>query len=190
MVEAAKSDKHHVKAVKPLPSRKVKKPVPLTDCFIAPCQEGCPIHQDITRYMQLAGEGKYEEALKVILNKNPLPFITGTICAHNCMSKCTRNFYEASVDIRRTKLESAQGGIDAVMAALKAPAVTSDKKAAVVGGGPAGLAAAYFLAKGGMKVTVFEKAEKMGGVVPVSYTHLDVYKRQDYMQKQKRNGYG
>ena len=165
MVEAAKSDKHHVKAVKPLPSRKVKKPVPLTDCFIAPCQEGCPIHQDITRYMQLAGEGKYEEALKVILNKNPLPFITGTICAHNCMSKCTRNFYEASVDIRRTKLESAQGGIDAVMAELKAPAVTSDKKAAVVGGGPAGLAAAYFLAKGGMKVTVFEKAEKMGGVM-------------------------
>ena len=72
MVEAAKSDKHHVKAVKPLPSRKVKKPVPLTDCFIAPCQEGCPIHQDITRYMQLAGEGKYEEALKVILNKNPM----------------------------------------------------------------------------------------------------------------------
>ena len=51
------------------------------------------------------------------------------------------------------------------MAELKAPAVTSDKKAAVVGGGPAGLAAAYFLAKGGMKVTVFEKAEKMGGVV-------------------------
>ena len=154
MVEAAKSDKHHIKAVKPLPSRKVKKPVPLTDCFIAPCQEGCPIHQDITRYMQLAGEGKYEEALKVILNKNPLPFITGTICAHNCMSKCTRNFYEASVDIRRTKLESAQGGIDAVMAELKAPAVTSDKKAAVVGGGPAGLAAAYFLAKGGMNIAL------------------------------------
>lgn len=179
MVEAAKSDKHHVKAVKPLPSRKVKKPVPLTDCFIAPCQEGCPIHQDITRYMQLAGEGKYEEALKVILNKNPLPFITGTICAHNCMSKCTRNFYEASVDIRRTKLESAQGGIDAVMAELKAPAVTSDKKVAVVGGGPAGLAAAYFLAKGGMKVTVFEKAEKMGGVVRNVIPGLPYFSRSD-----------
>ena len=165
LAEEAVKDQHHVKAMKPLPSRKMKKEVPLMDCFVAPCKEGCPIHQDITRYMQLAGEGKYEEALKVILNKNPLPFITGTICAHNCMSKCTRNFYEASVDIRRTKLESAQGGIDAVMAALKAPAVTSDKKAAVVGGGPAGLAAAYFLAKGGMKVTVFEKAEKMGGVV-------------------------
>ena len=81
------------------------------------------------------GSRKGKRGLEVILRKNPLPFMTGTICAHNCMSKCTRNFYEASVNIRRTKLESAQGGIDAVMAALKAPAVTSDKKAAVVGGG-------------------------------------------------------
>ena len=165
LVEGARTDKHHVKAVKPLPSRKVNRPVPLVDCFIAPCQEGCPIHQDITRYLQLAGEGKHEEALKVILNKNPLPFITGTICAHNCMSKCTRNFYETAVNIRRTKLECAEGGYEAVMKELKAPAVSSDKKAAVVGGGPAGLAAAFFLAKGGMKVTVFEKEEKMGGVV-------------------------
>jgi len=164
-VEAVKSDKHHVKAVKPLPSRKINKPVPLTDCFIAPCQEGCPIHQDITRYLQLAGAGEFEQALEVILNKNPLPFITGTICAHNCMSKCTRNFYESPVDIRRTKLEAAEGGFRAVMAKLKAPEITSDKKAAVVGGGPAGLAAAYFLARGGVKVTLFEKEEKMGGVV-------------------------
>ena len=165
LVEAVKNDKHHVKAVKPLPSRKIKKPVPLTDCFVAPCQEGCPIHQDITRYLQLAGAGEFEQALEVILNKNPLPFITGTICAHNCMSKCTRNFYESPVDIRRTKLEAAEGGFEAVMAKFEKPAVTTDKKAAVVGGGPAGLAAAYFLARGGMKVTVFEKEEKMGGVV-------------------------
>ena len=58
LVEGARTDKHHVKAVKPLPSRKVNSPVPLVDCFIAPCQEGCPIHQDITRYLQLAGEGQ------------------------------------------------------------------------------------------------------------------------------------
>lgn len=125
----------------------------------------CPDHQDITRYLQLAGAGEFEQALEVILNKNPLPFITGTICAHNCMSKCTRNFYESPVDIRRTKLEAAEGGFRAVMAKLKAPEITSDKKAAVVGGGPAGLAAAYFLARGGVKVTLFEKEEKMGGVV-------------------------
>ena len=165
LLEAVKTDKHHVKAVKPLPSRKIKRPVPLTDCFVAPCEEGCPIHQDITAYLKLMGAGKAEEALEVILQKNPLPFITGTICAHNCMSKCTRNFYETPVNIRRTKLEAAEGGFEAVMAKLKKPEITSGKTAAVVGGGPAGMAAAYFLARGGMKVTLFEKEEKLGGVV-------------------------
>ena len=71
---------------------------------MAPCEEGCPIHQDITNYVELAGKGDYAAALRVILEKNPLPFLTGTICAHNCMTKCTRNFYEESVDIRGTKL--------------------------------------------------------------------------------------
>ncbi|WP_302326100.1 putative selenate reductase subunit YgfK [Enterocloster lavalensis] len=165
LVEAAKTDKHHVKAVKPLPSRKIKRPVPLTDCFVAPCEEGCPIHQDITTYLKLMGAGKAEEALEVILLKNPLPFITGTICAHNCMSKCTRNFYETPVNIRRTKLEAAECGFEAVMAKLKKPEITSGKTAAVVGGGPAGMAAAYFLARGGVKTTLFEKEEKLGGVV-------------------------
>ena len=165
LAEEAVKDPHHVKAMKPLPSRKMKKEVPLMDCFVAPCKEGCPIHQDITTYLQLVGEEKYEEAMEVITEKNPLPFITGTICAHNCMSKCTRNFYESPVDIRRTKLEAAEGGFEAVMSKFKAPAVTTDKKAAVVGGGPAGLAAAYFLARGGVKVTVFEKEARMGGVV-------------------------
>ena len=165
LVEAAKTDKHHVKAVKPLPSRKIKRPVPLTDCFVAPCEEGCPIHQDITTYLKLMGAGKAEEALEVILLKNPLPFITGTICAHNCMSKCTRNFSETPVNIRRTKLEAAEGGFEAVMAKLKKPEITSGKTAAVVGGGPAGMAAAYFLARGGVKTTLFEKEEKLGGVV-------------------------
>ena len=164
MIEAAKSDKHHVKPVKPLPSRKMKDPVPLLNCFVAPCKEGCPIHQDITSYVQLAGEGKMKEALKVILEKNPLPFITGTICAHNCMSKCTRNFYEAPVNIRGTKLLAAEGGYDAVMAELKKPE-TDGRKVAVVGGGPAGMAASYFLARAGVKVTLFEKDEKLGGVV-------------------------
>ena len=165
LVEAVKTDRHHVKAVKPLPSRKINRPVPLTDCFVAPCEEGCPIHQDITAYLKLMGAGKAKEALEVILRKNPLPFMTGTICAHNCMSKCTRNFYETPVNIRRTKLEAAEGGFKAVMAELKKPEITSDKRAAVIGGGPAGMAAAYFLAKGGMKVTIFEKEKKLGGVV-------------------------
>jgi putative selenate reductase len=96
----AKVDPHHRKSMKPLPNRKAKKEVPLLDCFFAPCEEGCPIHQDIPNYVQLAGEGRYADALRVILEKNALPFITGTLCAHNCMYKCTRNFYEESVNIR------------------------------------------------------------------------------------------
>lgn len=165
LVEEVSSNPYHVKAVKPLPSRKMKKEVPLVDCFVAPCKEGCPIHQDITAYLKLVGEGKFLEALEVITEKNPLPFITGTICAHNCMSKCTRNFYEDPVNIRRSKLEAAEGGYEVLMAGLKKPVQDAGKKAAVVGGGPAGLSAAYFLARAGWQVRVFDKDEKFGGVV-------------------------
>ncbi len=165
LAEEAVKDQHHVKAMKPLPSRKMKKEVPLMDCFVAPCKEGCPIHQDITTYLQLVGEEKYEEALDVITEKNPLPFITGTICAHNCMSKCTRNFYETPVHIREMKLKAAENGYEALLEKLPVPAVTKAEKAAVIGGGPAGMAAAYFLRKGGMEVTLFEAKESLGGVV-------------------------
>ena len=165
LAEEAVEDPHHVKAMKPLPSRKMKKEVPLMDCFVAPCKEGCPIHQDITTYLQLVGEEKYEEAMEVIAEKNPLPFITGTICAHNCMSKCTRNFYETPVHIREMKLKAAENGYEALLEKLPVPAVTKAGKAAVIGGGPAGMAAAYFLRKGGMEVTLFEAKESLGGVV-------------------------
>ena len=165
LAEEAVKDPHHVKAMKPLPSRKMKKEVSLMDCFVAPCKEGCPIHQDITTYLQLVGEEKYEEAMEVITEKNPLPFITGTICAHNCMSKCTRNFYETPVHIREMKLKAAENGYEALLEKLPVPAVTKAGKAAVIGGGPAGVAAAYFLRKGGMEVTLFEAKESLGGVV-------------------------
>ena len=165
LAEEAVKDPHYVKAMKPLPSRKMKKEVPLMDCFVAPCKEGCPIHQDITTYLQLVGEEKYEEAMEVITEKNPLPFITGTICAHNCMSKCTRNFYETPVHIREMKLKAAENGYEALLEKLPVPAVTKAGKAAVIGGGPAGMAAAYFLRKGGMEVTLFEAKESLGGVV-------------------------
>ncbi|MDO4276138.1 MAG: putative selenate reductase subunit YgfK [Eubacteriales bacterium] len=160
----AKKDVHHVKNIKPLPNRKTEKEVPLLDCFFAPCIEGCPIHQDITSYIKLAGEGKYADALRVILEKNALPFITGTLCAHNCMSKCTRNFYEEPVNIRGTKLTAAENGYEEVIQEVKAGAADG-KKVAVIGGGPAGIASAYFLARAGARVTIFEKEAKLGGVI-------------------------
>ena len=164
LAASAKKDAHHVKNIKPAPSRKIRQEVPLLDCFFAPCNQGCPIHQDIPQYIQLTGEGKYAEALNVILEKNALPFITGTLCAHNCMTKCTRNFYEEPVDIRGTKLLAAQKAYDEVIKEFK-PAPANGKRVAIVGGGPAGIAAAYFLAREGTDVTLFEKEEKPGGVI-------------------------
>ena len=158
------TDGHHVKNIKPVPNRKSTKEVPLLDCFYAPCSEGCPIHQDIPQYVALTGEGKYKEALEVILEKNALPFITGTLCAHNCMTKCTRNFYEESVNIRGTKLTAAEHGYEQLIGEIRA-GEPNGKKVAVVGGGPAGIAAAYFLAREGAAVTIFEKEEKAGGVI-------------------------
>lgn len=165
LADDARTSPYHVKAVKPLPSRKMSQQVPLLDCFVASCKEGCPIHQDVTTYLQLVNAGQYEEAMDVITEKNPLPFMTGTICAHNCMNKCTRNFYEEPVHIRAMKLEAATHGYDALMRKLKPSPVTREGRAAVVGGGPAGMSAAYFLRRAGMDVTLFEQNDSLGGVV-------------------------
>ncbi len=162
----AHSNLHHIKPIKPEPPRKLKgKKVPLTECFIAPCKETCPINQDIPAYVELVGQGKCLEALRVITQKNPLPFITGKICSHPCMTGCTRRFYDESVHIRNAKLEAARGGMEALIGEIEAPTMLRNKRVAVVGGGPAGLAASYFLARAGMPVTVFEKRESMGGIV-------------------------
>ena len=165
LLNKARKSRHYRKALKPLSYKKIERKVPLTDCFTAPCKEGCPIHQDITAYLHLVGEGRYKEAMEVIMEKNPLPFITGTICAHNCMKSCTRNFYEEPVDIRKMKLIAAEKGYEKWLAEQKVPEIKYEGKAAVIGGGPAGMSAAYFLRRAGMKVTIFEKNDRPGGVV-------------------------
>ena len=166
LAQAARSDKYHVKDIKPLPRRKLYEKVPLMDCFTAPCKGGCPIQQDIPEYIELCRKGQYASALRLITEKNPLPFITGTICAHRCQTKCTRNYYDESVQIRATKLVAAERGYDAYMAKVKAPVpVTDGRKVAVIGGGPTGMSAAYFLGRAGIPVTIFEKADRLGGVV-------------------------
>ena len=160
---AARSDKYHVKAIKPLPRRKLYEKVPLLDCFTAPCKGGCPIHQDIPEYIELCRKGAYASALRLITEKNPLPFITGTICAHNCMTKCMRNYYDEPVNIRATKLVAAEKGYDAYMSKITPPApVTDGRKVAVIGGGPTGMSAAYFVGRAGIPVTLFEQAGPPG----------------------------
>ena len=164
MSAASHSDFHHLKPIKPVASRKSEEKVPWIDCFTAPCKGGCPIHQDIPEYIELCRKGLYGPALKLITEKNALPFITGTICAHRCQNKCSRNFYEESVQIRDTKLVAATKGYGALMADIKVPAKVEGKKAAIIGGGPTGIAAAYFLGRAGIETTIFEREEKLGGV--------------------------
>jgi len=162
LVEMSQGERNR-KPIKPLPNRKNGEDLPMLDCFTAPCSGGCPIEQDIPAYLEAMEEGRTEDALKIILEKNALPFTTGTICPHTCADRCMRNHYESALRIREVKLMAAEAGFDKVLPQLKA-AAAADKKVAVIGGGPAGLASASFLSRAGADVTVFEKNDKMGGV--------------------------
>ncbi len=164
LAEDAKSNKHYQGLLKKTPRKKIAGKPPLFDCFAAPCNNTCPIHQDIPAYLRALAQGDPKKAAQIIIEKNPLPNITGTICPHTCMDSCNRKQYEGAVGIRACKLESADKGLDAALAELKA-APKAGKSAAVIGGGPAGMAAAYFLAKNGWDVDFYEKEKALGGIV-------------------------
>ena len=145
---------------------KVAGELPLFDCYVSPCMMACPIHQNIPDYVQLVGEGRYAEALDVIYEENALPNITCNICDHQCQFHCARMEYEGAVQIREMKKIAVENGTEEYLEKFfEAPQNPADVKAAVVGAGPAGLSAAYFLAKAGFKTTIFEKADNAGGVV-------------------------
>ncbi len=158
------------KPVKPVPSHKLDWPLPLTSCFTSPCRNGCPIEQDIPAYLAAVDEGRLDDALAIIAERNALPFITGNLCPHPCGTKCMRAFYEPEgASIRASKLTAARGGIDALLAAIKKDGVkaadgAADHKVAVIGGGPAGLACAFFLSRAGADVTIYERKDTLGGV--------------------------
>ena len=164
LAEDALTNPRYRKPVKGTPDRKSEEPLPLMDCFIAPCRTGCPIRQDIPAYLHALEEGRNEDALKIILSRNPLPFTTGTICPHTCTDRCMRSHYEEGVHIRRMKLFAAETAFQTVKPSIRPKPARTGRRIAVVGGGPAGLAAASFLAREGFPVTVFEKREQAGGV--------------------------
>ncbi len=137
--------------------------LPLTDCYVAPCVAACPIHQAIPDYVQLVGEGRYADALEVIYDSNALPNLTGYICDHQCQYHCTRLDYEGTVQIREMKKIAAENGFAEYIKRWEKPE-KADVRAAVIGAGPAGLSAAYFLARSGFDVTIFEREENAGGV--------------------------
>ena len=168
--EAVAVSPKYMKPIKPMPVRKLDWPLPLTSCFTSPCRNACPIEQDIPAYLAAVDEGRLDDALAIIAERNALPFITGNLCPHPCGSKCMRSFYEPEgAAIRASKLKAARGGIESLLAAIKADGVkahdgAADHKVAVIGGGPAGLACAFFLSRAGADVTILERKETLGGV--------------------------
>ncbi len=148
----------------PVRPKKIEGPIPLMDCFAAPCRFACPIMQDVPAYLRLMRQGKKQEALRVIMERNPLPFTTGTICPHFCMDACARGAYECPLDIRGTKLAAA-GAACFDLLDEAAPSNQGGEPVAIVGAGPAGLAASYFFARAGWAPVVFDREAVPGGTV-------------------------
>ncbi len=130
------------------------------DCK-APCYMACPTHQDIQGYVGLIANGRTKEALELIKKDNPLPGCIGRVCPHPCEEKCRRKHLEGAVSICALKRYAA----DTQDEYIPECAPYNGKTVAVIGGGPAGLSCAYFLAVKGYKVTVFEAQEKCGGML-------------------------
>lgn len=129
---------------------------------LPPCQAACPIHQDAKGYINHIAKGEFSRAFEVIMDTNPLAASCGAICAHHCEEKCRRNEIDDPLSIRGLKDFAVKWGKEAKITSIK-PSL--EAKIAIVGSGPAGLAAAQTLARIGYGVTVFEKEEKFGGAL-------------------------
>lgn len=127
-----------------------------------PCVTLCPAHVDIPGYIALVREGRYDDAIRVIRNDNPFPTTCGFICEHPCEARCRRNMVDDSINIRGLKRMAADyAGVVEPPACMP----STGKRVAVLGGGPGGLSAAYFLQLMGHQVTVYEMLGKLGGML-------------------------
>lgn len=134
--------------------------------LISPCTYDCPAHNRLPEIFEKVRDGKLEEAAKIFLETNPFPSITGRICPHFCEENCSRGEYDEVISIR--DIERFLG--DYILAKKSKNrwqeiSVEKNQKVAIIGSGPAGLSAAYYLRKMGYKVTVFESKEKPGGML-------------------------
>lgn len=127
-----------------------------------PCVSLCPAHVDIPGYIALVGEGRYADAIRLIRKDNPFPTTCGFICEHPCEARCRRNMVDDSVNIRGLKRVAADfaGEVEPPKCAK-----STGKKIAVLGGGPGGLSAAYYLQLMGHQTTVYEMLPKLGGML-------------------------
>ncbi|MCL2047003.1 MAG: NAD(P)-binding protein [Oscillospiraceae bacterium] len=127
-----------------------------------PCVRYCPSHVDIPGYIALANKGQYADALRLMWKDNPFPITCGYICEHPCENHCRRGMLDSAINIRGIKQFITENA--GVIPPL-AKAAPTGKKVAVIGGGPGGLSAAYFLSLMGHEVTVYERRKKLGGML-------------------------
>ena len=140
------------------------------DTGTAPCKTACPAHIAVQGYLKMAAQGRYTDALALIKKENPFPAVCGRVCNRRCEDACTRGTVDQAVAIDEVKKFIAQKDLDAetryippvVQPSLRGP---WPQKIAIIGGGPAGLSCAYYLAEKGYHPTVFEKNEKPGGML-------------------------
>ncbi|RHB13019.1 pyridine nucleotide-disulfide oxidoreductase [Blautia obeum] len=140
------------------------------DTGTAPCKTACPAHIGIQGYLQLAKEGRYEEALALIKKDNPLPAVCGHVCNRRCEDACTRGTIDEAVAIDEVKRFIAERDLNAETRFIPKKTIPSlkggfEEKIAIIGAGPAGLSCAYFLALTGYKPTIFEKNAEPGGML-------------------------
>lgn len=173
---AALTDHRWKKEYVPYGLPKVKSGLGLWDCIVAPCMEQCAVCQDVPEYNWWIKEGNPDKALEVILARNPLPGVTGYVCNHLCQTRCVRNDYEETVAIRALKRYAEENGTVAPLV----PKDKAGKKVAVIGSGPSGWSAAFYLALNGVDVTIFEARDVIAGMmrlVPVFRLPWEVIQR-------------
>ncbi|MFW6082619.1 MAG: FAD-dependent oxidoreductase, partial [Chloroflexota bacterium] len=151
------------KAYHPYDLPKVASGLDLFDCIAAPCRHQCAVLQDVPEYALCITQGEYDRALGVILYRNPLPGVTGYVCDHLCETRCTRSNYDKPVSIRALKRFAGEKGTAALSTGEPA-----GHRVAVVGAGPSGLAAAYFLALSGVQPVIYEARDRAGGMLAIA----------------------
>jgi NADPH-dependent glutamate synthase beta subunit-like oxidoreductase len=147
-----------------------------------PCTSNCPAGNDIPSYLSNIREGDLAEAAETLLNTNPLPAITGRVCPHTCETKCNRGEMDEALSIRSIERYVGDYILENAGQLYKSPQSETKKKIAVIGSGPAGLSAAYYLRKLGHSVTIYEAMEEAGGVlaygIPPYRLPKDIVKKQ------------